>query len=141
MRLRDDAKGLAYLQGPSARGGQVHLRGPAHALHALLPGQQRRRAPCDDDPKDAINARTTEEDHAKLRDMIVAYVRNTGNKVLACPEMTYQVELAKEMLVDPAARRREEERRLARHATGCPTKRPRSMPGRRRWSAWSATRP
>ena len=33
--------------------------------------------------------------------MIVAYVKNTGNKVLACPEMTYQVELAKQVLVDP----------------------------------------
>ena len=33
--------------------------------------------------------------------MIVAYVKNTGNKVLACAEMTYQVEMAKEVLVDP----------------------------------------
>jgi hypothetical protein len=28
-------------------------------------------------------------------------VRATGNKVLACAEVTYQIELAKEMLVDP----------------------------------------
>ena len=33
--------------------------------------------------------------------MIVSYVRATGNKVLACPEMTYQIELAKDSLVDP----------------------------------------
>jgi hypothetical protein len=33
--------------------------------------------------------------------MIVAYVRNTGNKVMACGEMTYQVQMAKEVLVDP----------------------------------------
>jgi hypothetical protein len=39
--------------------------------------------------------------HRRLRDMIIAYVRNTGNKVLACAEMTYQVEMAKEVLVDP----------------------------------------
>jgi hypothetical protein len=54
-----------------------------------------------DELKDAINDRTTESDHRKLRDMIIAYVRNTGNKVLACAEMTYQVEMAKEVLVDP----------------------------------------
>jgi hypothetical protein len=54
-----------------------------------------------DDIKDPINARTTATDHAKLREMIVAYVKSTGNKVLACPEMTYQVELAKQVLVDP----------------------------------------
>jgi hypothetical protein len=33
--------------------------------------------------------------------MIVAYVNNTGNKVMACAEMTYEVSLAKEVLVDP----------------------------------------
>ena len=43
----------------------------------------------------------TEKDHAKLREMIVSYVRKTGNKVMACAEMTYQVELAKQQLVDP----------------------------------------
>jgi hypothetical protein len=36
-----------------------------------------------------------------LRDLIVAFVRSTGLKVLACPEMRYQIELAKEHLVDP----------------------------------------
>jgi polysaccharide pyruvyl transferase WcaK-like protein len=28
-------------------------------------------------------------------------VRNTGNKVMACAEMTYQVQMAKDVLVDP----------------------------------------
>ena len=36
------------------------------------------------------------QDHAAVREMIVAWVRQTGLKVLACPEMTHQVELAKE---------------------------------------------
>jgi polysaccharide pyruvyl transferase WcaK-like protein len=48
-----------------------------------------------------LNARTVGPDHAKLRDLIVAYVRATGNRVVACAEMTYQVELAREQLVDP----------------------------------------
>ena len=54
-----------------------------------------------DQIKDTINDRTAESDHRKLREMSIAYVRNTGNKVLACAEMTYQVPLAKEVLVDP----------------------------------------
>jgi hypothetical protein len=54
-----------------------------------------------DDVKDAINERTTERDHAKMREMMISYVKNTGNKVLACAEMTYQVPMAKEVLVDP----------------------------------------
>ena len=55
----------------------------------------------DDLIKDAINERTTEKDHAKLREMIISYVKNTGNKVMVCAEMTYQVEMGKEVLVDP----------------------------------------
>ena len=51
--------------------------------------------------KDAINQRTTKQDHDKLRELIVSYVRGTGNKVMACAEMTYQVPMAKEELVDP----------------------------------------
>ena len=54
-----------------------------------------------DDVRDAINNRTTEKDHAKVRDMIVSYVKNTGNKVMVCAEMTYEIELGKEVLVDP----------------------------------------
>lgn len=50
---------------------------------------------------DALNARTTTSDHAPLRDMIVRWVRGTGCRVVACPEMTYQIETAKEQLVDP----------------------------------------
>jgi polysaccharide pyruvyl transferase WcaK-like protein len=55
----------------------------------------------DDDIKDAINNRTVEQDHAKMREMMTAYIKATGNKVMVCAEMTYQVELGKEVLVDP----------------------------------------
>jgi len=54
-----------------------------------------------DDVRDAINNRTTEADHAKLREMMVRYVRATGHKVMVCAEMTYEVELGKQVLVDP----------------------------------------
>jgi len=50
---------------------------------------------------DEINARTTTSDHAPLREMITLWVRNTGCKVIACPEMTYQIQTANEQLIDP----------------------------------------
>ncbi|MEY3608767.1 MAG: hypothetical protein RLZZ447_1555 [Verrucomicrobiota bacterium] len=50
---------------------------------------------------DALNAATAEADHAPLRDLIVRWVRGTGARVVACPEMTYQIQTAKEQLVDP----------------------------------------
>jgi polysaccharide pyruvyl transferase WcaK-like protein len=51
--------------------------------------------------REAENARHVEADHAKLRKAIVAWVSETGNKALLCPEMTYEVELLKPLLFDP----------------------------------------
>jgi len=100
MHLRDDTRGFAYLQAHGLLRNQFicvipRLRYTPYYRVTNVP-----RVPADD-IKDAINARTTAQDHAKLRDMIVAYVKNTGHKVLACAEMTYQVPMAKEVLVDP----------------------------------------
>lgn len=47
------------------------------------------------------NAKYKEVDHAKLREAMIAWVRETGNKVLVCPEMTYQVDIMDELLIDP----------------------------------------
>ena len=53
------------------------------------------------DKVERVNAATKEEDHAKLREVMIAWVRQTGHKVLVCPEMTYQVPLMDELLIDP----------------------------------------
>ncbi|MEW6357326.1 MAG: polysaccharide pyruvyl transferase family protein [Planctomycetota bacterium] len=50
---------------------------------------------------DALNEKHKEADHAKMRDVIIRWVRETGMKVLVCPEMTYQVEIARPLLIDP----------------------------------------
>jgi len=47
------------------------------------------------------NLKYKEIDHAKLREAMIAWVRETGNKVLVCPEMTYQVDIMDELLIDP----------------------------------------
>jgi hypothetical protein len=51
--------------------------------------------------KTALNAKYAEPDHAKLREAIIAWVRETGLKVLVCPEMTYQVGIIKPLVYDP----------------------------------------
>ena len=53
------------------------------------------------DKVERVNAATKEEDHAKLREVIIAWVRTTGKKVLVCPEMTYQIDIMDELLIDP----------------------------------------
>jgi hypothetical protein len=100
MHIRDDQKGLAYMNANGLEEGRFICVIPRLRYTPYYRVNNTPRASTDD-AKDAINDRTTETDHAKLREMIVAYVKNTGNRVLACPEMTYQIELAKESLVDP----------------------------------------
>ncbi|MCL4194992.1 MAG: polysaccharide pyruvyl transferase family protein, partial [Thermoguttaceae bacterium] len=48
-----------------------------------------------------INEAKKEQDHAPLREAIAAIVRQTGMKVLVCPEDQSQMAVGKEMLVDP----------------------------------------
>ncbi|UFH57962.1 polysaccharide pyruvyl transferase family protein [Spirosoma sp. KNUC1025] len=50
---------------------------------------------------DTLNDTWKEADHAKLREAMIAWVRHTGNKVLVCPEMTYQVDIMDELLINP----------------------------------------
>jgi hypothetical protein len=50
---------------------------------------------------ESVNAETKERDHAKLREVIIRWVRETGLQVLACPEMIHEMQVAKELLVDP----------------------------------------
>lgn len=47
------------------------------------------------------NAHHAEVDHAKLRKLIIRWVRETGRAVLLCPEMIYQTELLRPLLFDP----------------------------------------
>lgn len=50
---------------------------------------------------DALNNSRKEEDHSKLREAIVTWVRETGNRVLVCPEMTYQIDIMDELIINP----------------------------------------
>ncbi|HKJ79558.1 MAG TPA: polysaccharide pyruvyl transferase family protein, partial [Prolixibacteraceae bacterium] len=50
---------------------------------------------------ETLNDRCKEWDHAKMREAMIAWVRETGNKVLVCPEMTYQVDIMDELLINP----------------------------------------
>ena len=100
MHLRDDAKGLPWLKAHGLEEGKFICVIPRLRYTPYYRVKNTPRV-ASDDIKDAINNRTTEQDHAKLREMIVTYVKNTGNRVMVCAEMTYQVEMGKEVLVDP----------------------------------------
>ena len=100
MHLRDDAKGLPWLRERGLEAGKFICVIPRLRY---TPYYKIRNSPRtkEDEHKDAINDRTTERDHTKLREMIVSYVRSTGGKVMVCAEMTYQVEMGRDVLVNP----------------------------------------
>jgi hypothetical protein len=100
MTLRDDAKAFPWLDAHQLREGKFICVIPRLRYTPYYRVNNVPRVPADD-VRDAINERTTAKDHAKLREMIISYVSNTGNKVMVCAEMTYEVELGKEVLVDP----------------------------------------
>lgn len=100
MHLRDDSKGLGYLKANRLEPGKFICVIPRLRYTPYYRIRNVPRTPADD-VRDAINNRTTEQDHAKLREMMITYVRRTRNKVMVCAEMTYEIELGKEVLVDP----------------------------------------
>ena len=100
MHLRDDARAAAFLAAKGLERGKFICAIPRLRYTPYYKIRNTARVPADA-IRDAINERTVEGDHAKLREMMIAYVRQTGGKVMACAEMTYQVELAKAVLVDP----------------------------------------
>lgn len=50
---------------------------------------------------DALNDRYKEVDHAKLREAMIVWARKTRNRIVVCPEMTYQVDIMDELLINP----------------------------------------
>jgi polysaccharide pyruvyl transferase WcaK-like protein len=104
--LRDDAKADAFLKKSGLEPGKFvcvipRLRyTPYHHMK-----EDRRYSPTgprteSERMRDAINARTGEADHARLREMIAAWTKATGMKVLVCAEMTYQVDLGRTHIVE-----------------------------------------
>ncbi len=51
--------------------------------------------------REAVNARTKHIDAAKLREVIIAWVRKTGGQALLCPEMEHELLELKPLLEDP----------------------------------------
>jgi polysaccharide pyruvyl transferase WcaK-like protein len=69
---------------------------PYHRVHARMTWER-----VQIDRVISENLRYAEEDHSKLREVIVRYVSETGNKVVLCPEMEYQTELYEPYLYNP----------------------------------------
>ncbi len=97
--LRDDAPAAAFLRAHGLEDGKFLCCIPRLRN---TPYWKIRNKPMDAeaDRKHARNEAMKEHDHAPLRAAICAVVRETGLKVLICPEDMSQMAVGKEMLVD-----------------------------------------
>jgi len=104
--LRNDAGAEAFLRRNRLATGEFlccipRLRFTPYWL--IHPGRTR------DEKRDARNDEMAEHDHAPLRDAIAAVVRETGLKVLLCPEDRSQMEVGRQWVLErlpPAVRER-----------------------------------
>jgi hypothetical protein len=99
IELRDDARADAFLAAHGLEPGNFicaipRLRYTPYHLTHNLPAVRR------DLLRMEISDRHRERDMEKFREAIIRWVRTTGVKVLLCPEMTYQIELAKTHVFD-----------------------------------------
>ncbi len=92
--VRDEARALAFMLGHGLESGKFICVIPRHRWSPT--GTPTRQG----DSRDAYNALYLEQDCAKLRAAIVAYVRSTGNKVALVPETVYVVQQLGAMLRD-----------------------------------------
>ncbi len=95
--LRNDAAAEAFLKEHQLEAGKFLCCIPRYRN---TPYWKIKKGVAFDEKKHARNEAMKEHDLAPLREAIVAVVRQTGMKVLVCPEDASQMEIGKEMLVD-----------------------------------------
>jgi polysaccharide pyruvyl transferase WcaK-like protein len=103
MNIRDDQKGFAFLKAhglakkkficviPRLRYTPYHQFSPNNNGWSAEKIKQ----------VEETNEKYKEVDHSKLREAMIAWVRETGNNVLICPEMTYEVDIMDDLLIQP----------------------------------------
>jgi polysaccharide pyruvyl transferase WcaK-like protein len=101
LQLNDDARANAFLQQHGlAEGGYLCVvpRLRVTPYHKIRPTNW---TPEEINRRETLNARHAEPDHAKLREAIIAWVRQTRRRVLLVPEMSYAVDIMAELLETP----------------------------------------
>ncbi len=99
--IRDDAKARAFLDRVGLTGKRFicaiprYRRTPAYRYYA------EHRNPQTMADIDTFNAQWAEHDHARLRQVMIRWVRAEGGMVLTCPEIEYEREILRPMLIDP----------------------------------------
>lgn len=100
IHLRDEERALSFLKTHGLEEGKFicaipRLRyTPYYLIHNTPPTDREKE-------RDKVNETFRDSDLGKLREAMILWARQTGQKILACPEMSYEMELAKKYLIDP----------------------------------------
>ncbi len=97
--LRDDAAADAFLSANGLEPGRFLCCIPRLRYTPYWTIPEKQAAP--DPVKQARNDELKEHDHRPLRDAILAVIRETPMKILLCPEDRTQMQVGKELLLDP----------------------------------------
>lgn len=103
LEIHDDPKANQFMQANQLKNRQFICviprlrRTPYYKISANKSGWTEERIK----EVDELNDKYKEIDHAKLREAMIAWVRQTKNKIVVCPEMTYQVDIMDELLINP----------------------------------------
>lgn len=100
MDVTDEARALQFMKEAGLQPGKFicivpRLRyTPYHKIRKVdwTPAEIARR--------EEVNRQHAEPDHAKLREVAIAWIRKTGGRVLFCPEMVYETEILDRLLYD-----------------------------------------
>jgi polysaccharide pyruvyl transferase WcaK-like protein len=102
MTMRDDSKAAAFMQANKLQPDKficVVPRLRKTPYYKIYPEEE--YTPERIKEIDRLNAAHAERDHAKLREAMVRWIRETDGKVAVVPEMTYQLDIMDELLIDP----------------------------------------
>lgn len=99
LDLRDDAAAAALLKKYQLEAGRFICAVPRLRWTPYWEIRPERVKP--DPERSAVNEAFAERDHAKLREAIIAWVRQVKQRVILVPEMTYEVVRLRPLLYDP----------------------------------------
>jgi hypothetical protein len=100
LRLHDEERAKAYMKREGLEPKQFIAVVPRLRYTPYHKFRPANRSPEEIRRRDEVNEKHAGTDHAKLREVIVRWVRETGGKALLCPEMTYQTGIIDPLLWD-----------------------------------------
>ncbi|MEW4528056.1 polysaccharide pyruvyl transferase family protein [Maioricimonas sp. JC845] len=97
MDCRNDAAAVEFLEQHKLEDGRFLVVIPR--LRYTPYWRIKKNRPINED-RHAVNEKLKESDHGKIREAVIAFVRQTGMKVLLCPEDETHMQIGREMILE-----------------------------------------